>query len=124
MLLLARVLCDVQVGEKTTSARCAVFYNGFCTPKAPEVGAMLFFTSILNRLPLPPARRRPDLDPALARLARPESPPPVWRECDLCQKRDFYMRIVTFSENLVSVTRFKGCHKWHPATGKNASEVI
>ena len=28
------------------------------------------------------------------------------------------MRVVTFSENLVSVTRLKGYHKWYPAKGR------
>ena len=41
------------------------FYNGFCTPKAPEVDAVLFFTSILKRLPLPPAPTWTRLGPGL-----------------------------------------------------------
>ena len=114
VLLFARVLCDLWLGKKAASARCAVFYHGFCTPKAPEVDAILFFTSILNHLPLPPARLAPDAGPTPSRR---ETPPPVWRECDLRQKQEFYMRVATFSENLVSVTRFKGYHKWYPAKG-------
>ena len=55
VLLFARVLCDLWLGKKAASARCAVFYHGFCTPKAPEVDAVLLFASILNHLPLPPA---------------------------------------------------------------------
>ena len=76
--------------------------------------AVLFFAIILTPLPLPPApawtRRRQGLAPT-------PNPPAVWRECDLCQKQEFYMRVVTFSENLVSVTPFKGYHKWYPAKG-------
>ncbi len=45
VLFFARVLFDLWVGKKTASARCTVFYNGFRTPKVPEVevGAVLFF---------------------------------------------------------------------------------
>ena len=101
---------DLWLGKKTASARCAVFHNGFCTPKAPEVGAVLLFTSILVPLPLPPAA-------ADRHRTRRRTPPPLWRECDLCQKQEFYMRLVTFSGNLVSVTPFKGYHKLYPAKG-------
>ena len=55
-------------GEEAAGARCTVFCNGFCTPKAPEVDAILFFTSALNRLPLPPARLGPAAGPPPARL--------------------------------------------------------
>ena len=128
VLFFATVLRHLLSTRKRASARCAVFYNGFCTPKAPKVDAVLFFASVLNRLPLPPARLASGLcptcvqlvsglRPACVRLESPENFAPVWRECDLCQKRKFYMRVVTFSENPVSVTRFKGYHKRHPAKG-------
>ena len=55
MLFFARVLCHLWSSKKRASARCTVFYNGFCTPKVPEVGAVLFFASVLKRLPVPPA---------------------------------------------------------------------
>ncbi len=117
VLFFATVLDHLWSTRKRASARCAVFYNGFCTPRAPKVDAVLFFASVLNRLPLPPARLVSDLCPTLIRLVSPENCAAVWRECELCQKREFYMRVVTFSENLVSVTRLKGYHKWYPAKG-------
>ena len=53
--------------EKAPGRRCAVFYKFLCTPKRPEVDPVLFFTSILGPLALPPgyaARRRPPAQPA------------------------------------------------------------
>ena len=89
VLFFARVLFDAWVGKKTASARCAIFYNGFCAPKAPKVDAVLLFTSILNHLPLPPARLGPVAGPACVAGKSPGNPPAVRRECDLCQKQDF-----------------------------------
>ena len=42
VLFFARVLCHLWSSKKRASARCTVFYNGFCTPKAPEVDAIPF----------------------------------------------------------------------------------
>ena len=71
---------DSWLGKDTASARCTVFYNVFCTPKVPEVGAVLFFASALKRLPLPLARRRPGWDPTWTRLgfAIPAAPNSYW----------------------------------------------
>ena len=87
VLFFATALRHLWSTRKRASARCTVFYNGFCTPKAPKVDAVLFFATVLNRLPLPPARLASGLRPACVRLASdfasPENFAPVWRECDL-----------------------------------------
>ena len=64
MLFFAKALCHLWSSKKRASARCTVFYNGFSTPKLPEVDAVLFFASVLNLLPLPPVRLGPDAGPA------------------------------------------------------------
>ena len=55
VLFFATVLRHLVSTRKRASARCAVFYKGFCTPDAAKVDAVLFFARVLNRLPLPPA---------------------------------------------------------------------
>ena len=68
VLFFATVLRHLWSTRKRASARCTVFYNGFCTPRAPKVDAVLFFATVLNRLPLPPARLASDLRPTCVRL--------------------------------------------------------
>ena len=68
VLFFAMVLCHSWSSKKRASARCTVFYNGFCTPKAPKVDAVLFFETVLNRLPLPSARLASGLRPTCVRL--------------------------------------------------------
>ena len=69
VLFFATVLRHLLSTRKRASARCTVFYKGFCTPEAAKVDAILFFARALNLLPLPPAsgllRLVTDFDPAV-----------------------------------------------------------
>ena len=56
VLFFATALRHLWSTRKRASARCIVFYNVFCTPRAPKVDAVLFFANALNLLALPPAR--------------------------------------------------------------------
>ena len=50
MLFCATALRRLLLARKRASARCAVFYNGFCTPKAAKVDA------VSTRFAIPAAR--------------------------------------------------------------------